>query len=400
MPIDFNRYINRLKAKRQDNPAYGAVRKTLQSFTEPTMAANRQMQGSVAMAGGSMGARAEMQNQFLQQNAQTQQQIINSIPQQNNDAIDQQIMTLEMQRDQQREQQKDSGLKTALQVGGTALGAVAGTIVAPGAGTMLGAQIGAGLGQTASGFVGGGGDMGMNYANPGEIAQGVADTIEGISSAVSLGEQKNTLAKLTNQMDALRADPAQYEMALGAILSGNMDLLRNILDGLPGPQNMSANDADIEPLSIEPTPYNRPQLPTPDIHNPLSTLNAPQSSVPEPGQKPGEKPAYMPPVDDTNIYGPDQQPVDMRTLSRENLNAVKETAMQEASGEIATYDKTKFEQARTAEGGKAAYSKIFDQMVAKGWTPNSPELSAWIQANYKTAGTLAKFKKIMTQAGY
>lgn len=227
MANHWDRYISRLKSRRSNDPAYASIRRATAAMAEPTMAVNRQIQGNLAMSGASVGAKAEMQQQGVRQIANAQQQVIQSIPRQDNSALDDQIFQAETQRDAERDQQKNAGLKTALTVGGTALGAIAGSVIAPGAGTMLGAQVGSGLGGTASGFVGGGGQMGWDYANPQEIIQGVADTVEGVSSAVSLKNQKQLATDFGNAYGNMTLD--DKETAKLAILTNNTDLLKTVI---------------------------------------------------------------------------------------------------------------------------------------------------------------------------
>lgn len=243
MGMHWDKYINRLKARRAEDPAYASIRRATAAMAEPSMAVNRQIQGNLALTGGSIGAKAELQNQAGQQMQNMQQNIIHTIPRQDTDALDQQITQMEMARDQEQEQRKDNRLKTILQAGGTALGAVAGTIIAPGAGTMLGAQIGSALGGTASGFVGGGGDMGWNYTDPQQVIQGVADTMQGISSAVTLGSQKQLATDFASAYPSMTND--DKEMYKLAILTRNTDLMRTILKRVGLAQN-NANLQGVE----------------------------------------------------------------------------------------------------------------------------------------------------------
>jgi hypothetical protein len=227
MGIKYDKYINRLKMKRGNDPYYGKVREAAAAFAEPTMAMNREVQGRINTAGGSIGAMEQTRQNAQHQMIQGQKEMIATIPRADTGAIDQQIMELEMRRDAERDQGKDNALKTGLQIGGTVLGAAVGTVVAPGPGTLLGAQIGAGLGSTASGFVGGGGDMGMNHASPEVIAQGVADTLEGVSSSVALKDQKALSKSIGTTYKQLTLE--DKELMLGALRAGNLDIVKSIL---------------------------------------------------------------------------------------------------------------------------------------------------------------------------
>lgn len=224
MAIDYNKYISRLKARRERDPQYEATRLNTFRAIEPARAMTREVSGTLGKQGASVGAQA----QLLQDSNQQMSNILGTVPSApDTSQIDNQIMTLEMQRDQEKQTGKDNALKTGLQIGGTVLGAAVGSVV-PGAGTMLGAQIGAGLGDAASGFVGGGGKMGFNYTNPEQVARGFADTIEGISSAVSLKQHREVAKRLGGGFEKLKQS-GMMESAYMAILSKDFDLLNSIL---------------------------------------------------------------------------------------------------------------------------------------------------------------------------
>jgi hypothetical protein len=238
MGINYDKYIKRLRVKRADNPEYAFYRQTMQSMTEPLKRINNTMQGQLNMAGGSTGARAQAglnSQNSLQGFASNLYDTADRSGIARNDALDSQIMNLETQRDQEAEAKKNAGLKGAIQIGATALGAGVGSIV-PGAGTMLGAQIGAGVGGIAGSFVGGGGKMGLNYVDPAELAQGIGDTLAGISSVSTLKEHKIFTKKFGELYSAIPENASTrdlsfaYNMIIGGDYEGGLAALQSIVD--------------------------------------------------------------------------------------------------------------------------------------------------------------------------
>ncbi|HNX38872.1 MAG TPA: hypothetical protein PKI15_10980, partial [Candidatus Cloacimonadota bacterium] len=59
MGSKYDKALARLRAKRMENPDYSAYRQTMQSLAEPVKALNRSTEGSMRMAGGSIGAMAQ-----------------------------------------------------------------------------------------------------------------------------------------------------------------------------------------------------------------------------------------------------------------------------------------------------------------------------------------------------
>lgn len=244
MGLNYQKYINRLKQKRQDNPEYALYKQSMQAMAEPMKAMNRSMQGQMSMAGGSIGAigstylqgQSAMQNLAMQSFGQADRAGIAR-----NDALDNQITQMEMTRDAEAEQKKNSSIKSGITIGATALGALAGTLLLPGVGTaagagagaaaaggsgaaagagvgaatgaiaaptispviastilpaataatggiegaLLGSQIGAGIGGIGSSFVGG--------ADYNALQQSIGDTLAGISSISTLKTHRQFL---------------------------------------------------------------------------------------------------------------------------------------------------------------------------------------------------------------
>jgi hypothetical protein len=247
MGLNYQKYINRLKQKRQDNPEYALYKQSMQAMAEPMKQMNRTMQGQMAMAGGSIGAigstylqgQAGMQNLAMQSFAGADRAGMAR-----NDALDSQIMQMEMTRDAEEERKKNELTKSlitgAATIGGFALGGFGGAILGgatnvatdklmptPGAAgdttmatnigpsatpsalptsaqplhaadtsvssgpgfnldnAMRGAQIGAGIGGIGSSFVGG--------ADYNALQQGIGDTLAGISAISTLKTHRQFL---------------------------------------------------------------------------------------------------------------------------------------------------------------------------------------------------------------
>jgi len=251
MGLNYDKYIKRLKAKRAENPEYAYYRQTMQQMVEPLRQMNYQMQGQMNLAGGSVGARAQAglsAQQGLQQTASTIYGQADRSQQQRNDQLDNQIMGLEMQRDQQKDQQKDAGLKSAIQIGATALGAVAGSVI-PGAGTLIGAQIGSAVGGIGSSFVGNGGQMGLNYVNPEELQQGIGDTIAGISAASTLKTHRDFMTEFGNKYQLMSTADKQMLTTFITVgdIQGAMEFLKRLgtasTTDLSGINTQMLNDA-------------------------------------------------------------------------------------------------------------------------------------------------------------
>lgn len=229
----YEKYLQRLRAKRMARPEYDAYQKVQSGMAPTVKAIDIATKGGMKASGGSIGAIAMtgMRSQeILQDAASNQFGMATERMNQRNDMLDSQIDQMQMQADMARDAGKDGLLKTGLQVGGSVLGGIAGSVI-PGAGTMVGAQIGAGLGDMAAGFVGGGGKLGTEYINPDQVARGFTDTIEGISSAAKLKNHRDIVRRLGGSFEALR-DSGKMEMAYFAILSKDVDMLESILDSL------------------------------------------------------------------------------------------------------------------------------------------------------------------------
>lgn len=287
MAIDYNRAISRLKARREEALARHTTisRQASQAMVEPTMAINRQIQKSVPMVGSSVGAQAQMMQDAAKNTETMQRNVQGAIPTPDTGQIDDQITNLEIAQEQDRSSRKNNALKTGLQIGGAIVGAGVGTAV--GAGPLLGAQVGAGLGDMVSGFVGGGGDLALDYTNPEQVARGFADTIEGISSAVSLNQHKKVTKRLGLNFENLKK-AGLMEGAYMAILNKDMDMLDSLLDQAEGYEQMMpmdnstqlADGLQITPdgLEVNQAPVPNPEALTPP--NPEDTPALEETSAP------------------------------------------------------------------------------------------------------------------------
>ena len=283
MGLNYQKYINRLKQKRQDNPEYALYKQSMQAMAEPMKAMNRSMQGQMAMAGGSIGAigstylqgQSAMQNLAMQSFGQADRAGIAR-----NDALDSQIMQMEMTRDAEEERKKNELTKSlitgAATIGGFALGGFGGAILggaakvatdklmptpggAPeispvvagqgqtdlgavltnsgwsggGGGSsfnldnaMLGSQIGAGIGGIGSSFVGG--------ADYNALQQSIGDTLAGISAISTLKTHRQFLDTFREKYPLLNTE-ADKETLLTLLTLGDYQGAMNLLQGLQAP---------------------------------------------------------------------------------------------------------------------------------------------------------------------
>lgn len=223
MANKFDKYLQRLYSRRIASPEMDTYRNISRSMAPTVKSLEFATKGGIREAGGSIGALSQLgiQSQQALQDAATDRFAIASQEAGKRNAIlDQEIDRVTMQRDAERDAGKDNALQTVLRVGGTVAGAAIGSIAAPGAGTMLGAQIGSSLGQIGSGFVGGGGDIGLEYADEAQIAQGIADIAMSITSASMLKEQKEMAKNVGSFISTNMNDEAKIEAMKLAILIG------------------------------------------------------------------------------------------------------------------------------------------------------------------------------------
>lgn len=219
----FDKYLQRLYARRISTPELDSYRNLSRGMAPTVKSIEFATKGGIREAGGSIGAQAQLglrSHQALQSAATDRFGIASREAGARNAVLDQQIDQVTMQRDAEREAGKDNALQTALRVGGTVAGAAIGTVVNPGAGTMLGAKLGSSLGQIGAGFVGGGGEMGLEYADPAQITQGIADIAMSISSASTLKEQKDMAKKVGGFISTNMNDEAKLEAMRLAIMIG------------------------------------------------------------------------------------------------------------------------------------------------------------------------------------
>ena len=191
----------RLKARRADSPEYRLAQRELAGMSTD-LAYNRQnINAKMGRYGESINAQIGAGLELDKSVRDIYSGVYNKAQddmESRRGRIDEQIentqtaIDAENERKRQEKAQKKNGLlKGVLQVGGMALGALI-----PGGSLLTNMAIGAGAGEMASGFVGGGGKMGTNYANPEEIMQGIGDTISGISAASTLNEHKQLIGEI------------------------------------------------------------------------------------------------------------------------------------------------------------------------------------------------------------
>ena len=413
MGLNYQKYINRLKQKRQDNPEYALYKQSMQAMAEPMKAMNRSMQGQMSMAGGSIGA---IGSTYLQGQAGMQNLAMQSFGQADragmarNDALDSQIMQMEMTRDAEEERKKNELTKSlitgAATIGGFALGGFGGAILggaakvatdklmptpggAPeispvvagqgqtdlgavltnsgwsggGGGSsfnldnaMRGAQIGAGIGGIGSSFVGG--------ADYNALQQSIGDTLAGISAISTLKTHRQFLDTFREKYPLLNTE-ADKETLLTLLTLGDYQGAMNLLQGLQAPT------ADAEAI---------------DTAEPV---------VADVANDPAD-----PAVTVTNGAEPTQE---TKTTDEEQDGVISTPAADEINASVMdshkTVSKDAFVAARKKAGANPAYDAMFDYMEKNGLAYDSPAMKKWVEGKYKAAGTYNRFKKIYKAAG-
>ena len=423
MGLNYQKYINRLKQKRQDNPEYALYKQSMQAMAEPMKQMNRSMQGQMAMAGGSIGA---IGSTYLQGQAGMQNLAMQSFGQADragmarNDALDSQIMQMEMTRDAEEERKKNELTKSlitgAATIGGFALGGFGGAILGgaanvatdklmptpgaagdttmatnigpsatPSAGNswalptsaqplhaadtsvssgpgfnmdnaMRGAQIGAGIGGIGSSFVGG--------ADYNALQQSIGDTLAGISAISTLKTHRQFLDTFREKYPLLNTE-ADKETLLTLLTLGDYQGAMNLLQGLQAPT------ADAEAI---------------DTAEPV---------VADVANDPAD-----PAVTVTNGAEPTQE---TKTTDEEQDGVISTPAADEINASVMdshkTVSKDAFVAARKKAGANPAYDAMFDYMEKNGLAYDSPAMKKWVEGKYKAAGTYNRFKKIYKAAG-
>lgn len=266
MGINYDKYLARLRQKRQDNPEYSIYRQSIQAMAEPMKQMNRAMQGQMKLAGGSIGAigssylqgQSAMRNYATQAFAGADRSVLAR-----NEALDAQIMQLEMQRDAEEQQRRDNLIKGIITGGATlagfALGGAAGGMLGGAAGSALGsavtpqesavptdtspviagqnqsgggagfdlqnamhgARLGAGIGGIGSSFVGG-----VDYN---ALQQSIGDTLAGIYSMSTLKTQREFLNTFRNNYPLLTLDKDK-ELLISLLAVGDMEGAQALLE--------------------------------------------------------------------------------------------------------------------------------------------------------------------------
>jgi len=410
MGLNYQKYINRLKQKRQDNPEYALYKQSMQAMAEPMKAMNRSMQGQMAMAGGSIGA---IGSTYLQGQSAMQNLAMQSFGQADragmarNDALDSQIMQMEMTRDAEEERKKNELTKSlitgAATIGGFALGGFGGAILGgaanvatdklmttPGGAPEISPVV-AGQGQTDlgaalanSGWSGGGGGSSFNLDNAMRGAQ-IGAGIGGIGSSFVGG-----------------ADYSALQQSIGDTLAGisaisTLKTHRQFLDTFRE-KYQYMGEKDLE-LFIT-------QYAMGDIPGMTATLNALQAPVADvaavdsaPGADVANDPAD-PAVTVTNGAEPTQE---TKTTDEEQDGVISTPAADEINASVMdshkTVSKDAFVAARKKAGANPAYDAMFDYMEKNGLAYDSPAMKKWVEGKYKAAGTYNRFKKIYKAAG-
>lgn len=240
--INYDKYLKRLRQKRSDSPYWQAYRRSLSSVSNDTKAMSNSLNGLLDRSGGSVAAVAQAGQDSQERVRDISNQLYTSYSEKEaarRDEIDSRIDTLEFARDRELEAEaqrlkaekeaKRSGLgKSIMQIGGTLLGAGIGVAsagtMAPLSAGLIGASIGGGIGEMGGSFIGGNGKMALDNINPEELMSGLGNTISGISSAVTLGEEEQLMEDMQSDLVPFFNDLPSSDQAyiLSLTQSGNL----------------------------------------------------------------------------------------------------------------------------------------------------------------------------------
>lgn len=420
MGLNYQKYINRLKQKRQDNPEYALYKQSMQAMAEPMKQMNRTMQGQMAMAGGSIGA---IGSTYLQGQGAMQNLAMQSFGQADragmarNDALDGQIMQMEMQRDAEEERKKNELTKSLITGAATIAGFALGGLGAPllggaakvatdslmptpggapeispvvagqgqtdlgaalansgwsggGGGSsfnldnaMRGAQIGAGIGGIGSSFVGG--------ADYSALQQSIGDTLAGISAISTLKTHREFLDTFREKYPLLNTE-ADKETFLTLLTLGDYQGAMNLLQGLQAP---TAGAEVIDP-GIDEVDEAVDVQAAPVAKNESATI--------------GESATIAETEPDKEVETAETEQTAAPTADEINASVMDSHK---------TVSKDTFVAARKKAGASSAYDAMFDYMEKNGLAYDSPAMKKWVEGKYKAAGTYNRFKKIYKAAG-
>lgn len=250
MKIDYSKYINKLKTKRENSPYWQAFRRSLSSVSNDTRSIRNTMSGRMDKAGGSVAAIAQAEQESQSDVRKFNNSMFADMSEKDTartDEIDSRIEQLQFSQDEQNRAEaerlkaernaKRSGLgKAAIQIGTTMLGAgigvaSAGTL-APISAALIGGSIGGGIGQMAGSFVGGSGKMAINHLNPEEFMMGFQDTARSVSSALTLSSQKSDLSSMTELLKSKNLSVTDIIFLQEFLKSGDLAGAKQYLGGI------------------------------------------------------------------------------------------------------------------------------------------------------------------------
>lgn len=238
----YERYLKRLRARREESNYYSQARRNLRGLSRPFAEAQETYEDRLRRQNLPEGAAQEFAlkhaqkwsdvigQQYSQAQAKTEQERARY-----NEKIDELAFKKDLAEQQEEElerKREEAKTKGLLGIGGQVLGAAAGVAI-PGLGTAAGAAIGGGLGSLAGGIGGG------EEVDVGMISQGISQMAGGISTAVYQSDQKslaNTVAEFakTDMPDMSRQDLGAMQMGLQSLVDSGQygkaeEYLKNFL---------------------------------------------------------------------------------------------------------------------------------------------------------------------------
>jgi len=205
---DYLKYQQRKLREQLAASPYNQLRSEISQVGRETQKVARQTDATLKRQSVPLGARIEGQRQLqtnYAQNISSAYDRVSTQDAQRKQGLMSELDAVNMQIAEQEEQNEKGFLNTAIQAGGTLLGAGIGVIAALptggmsiGAGAMLGGQLGASGGQAISG--------GYNIAQGDATAQDWANVGQGLISGIStLSEQANLKSIKAENTEAMQA---------------------------------------------------------------------------------------------------------------------------------------------------------------------------------------------------
>lgn len=220
----YERYLDRLRKRREDNRYYTQARQNLRYLSQPFSESQETYEDRLhrenlpeSVAQEYALKHAQKWSDVVGQQYAKAEQATEERRARYNERIDELGFKRDIAKEQEEEierKKEEQKLKGLLGAGGSLAGAALGSII-PGVGTVIGAQVGGGLGSLAGSVSGEDVDVGM-------IAQGIGQVAGGVSTAIFESKQRSladTIADLSPDFaDLSSEDLSALQMGLKSLL--------------------------------------------------------------------------------------------------------------------------------------------------------------------------------------